>query len=252
MGKDILTTHAVYWPIMLHALGLEQPRTIYAHGWWVVGGRKMGKSLGNAVRPLDLAAIYGADAFRFFLLRDMVPGQDAEFLPERLAARYQTDLANTFGNLLQRLTSMIARYCGGKMPEPIGGGMAEAALRDRFEALPAAYFAHMRAFACNLALGEVMDALVTCNQYLEECAPWRNAAAGNRGAVNTALYTASEALRIASGLLAPAMPVQANEALRRLGTGPVRDRRELDWGVLVPGLAVTSADPLFPRLTVPL
>jgi methionyl-tRNA synthetase len=250
MGKDILTTHAVYWPIMLHALGLPQPQGIYAHGWWVVGGRKMGKSLGNAVRPVDLAAQFGADAFRYFLLRDMQPGQDAEFHPERLAARYQTDLSNTFGNLLQRLTSMIGRYCGGKMPEPIGGGMPEAALRDRFEALPGAYFGHARAFAFNQALAEVMDALVEVNQYLEECAPWRQAAAGNRGAVNTALYTSCEALRIATGLLAPAMPVQSQEALRRLGAGPLTAIRDLEWGALVPGRPVINGDPLFPRISL--
>lgn len=250
MGKDILTTHAIYWPIMLHALGLEQPRQIYAHGWWVVGGRKMGKSLGNAVRPLELAALYGADAFRYFLLRDMIPGQDAEFVPERLAARYQADLANTFGNLLQRLTSMIARYCGGKMPEPSGGGMPEARLRDRFETLPGEFFALVRAFDLHQALAGVMEALVACNQYLEECAPWRSAAAGNRAALNTALYTSSEALRIAAGLLGTAMPIQAAEALRRLGAAPVRDRQDLDWGALVPGKLVTNADPLFPRIAL--
>ncbi len=210
----------------------------------------MGKSLGNAVRPMDLVATYGADAFRYYLLRDMVPGQDAEFQPERLAARYQADLANTFGNLLQRLTSMIARYCGAKMPEPFGGGMAEARLRDRFEMLPAAFFTHVRAYALHQALGEIMDALVEVNQYLEECAPWRNAAQGNRGAVNTALYTSCEALRIASGLLSTVMPVQAQEALCRLGAGPVRTRQDLDWGALLPGKAVVNADPLFPRINI--
>ena len=247
IGKDILTTHAVYWPVMLQALGLPQPHQIYAHGWWVVAGRKMGKSLGNAVQPLDLAREYGSDAFRYFLVREMVLGQDAEFQPERLAARYQTDLANIFGNLLQRLTSMVGRYCGGRVPEPIGGGMAEARLRECFEALPGQVFSLIDCMTPHQALGEVMDALVLVNQYLEESAPWKQAVAGNRGSVNTALYTASEALRIAAGLLIPVLPIQAPEAIRRLGAPPVVAERDLAWGALLPGALVINGEPLFPR-----
>ena len=118
IGKDILTTHAVYWPTMLHALGLPQPKAIVAHGWWVVDGTKMGKSLGNAVQPLDLADVYGADAFRYFLLRDAALDRDAEFSEPRFAARYQADLANDLGNLLHRLVHMIGRYCDGQIPTP--------------------------------------------------------------------------------------------------------------------------------------
>ena len=247
IGKDILTTHAVYWPAMLKALGLPLPRQIYAHGWWVAGGRKMGKSLGNAVPPLELAAQYGADSFRYFLMREMSPGQDAEFQPERLAARYQTDLANIYGNLLQRLTSMTWRYCGGKVPEPIGGGLAEAQLRERFEALPGYVFALVETLDLHEALGEVMNALVGVNQYLEECSPWKQALAGNRGSVNTALYSASEALRIASGLLLPVLPVQAAEAIRRLGAPALISQADLAWGALQPGAVVFNGDPLFPR-----
>lgn len=247
IGKDILTTHAVYWPVMLKAIGLPMPSKIYAHGWWVVSGRKMGKSLGNAVRPMEFAEQYGTDAFRYFLIREMVLGQDAEFQPDRVAVRYQTDLANTFGNLLQRLTSMIGRYCGGRVPEPIGGGMAEARLRDCFETLPGQVFRLIDGMAPHQALGEIMDALVSVNQYLEESAPWKQAAAGNRGSVNTALYTASEALRSASGLLAPVLPVQAPEAVRRLGAGAICSKADLAWGALLPGALVYQGDPLFPR-----
>ena len=247
IGKDILTTHAVYWPAMLKAIGLPMPRQIYAHGWWVVSGRKMGKSLGNAVKPLELAGQYGADAFRYFLMREMSPGQDAEFQPERLLARYQTDLANIYGNLLQRLTSMIGRYCGGRVPEPIGGGLAEAQLRERFETLPGCVFERVETMNLHEGLGEVMNALVGLNQYLEDCSPWRQALAGNRGSVNTALYTASEALRIACGLLLPVLPLQAAEAVRRLGAAPIHTAADLAWGALQPGAAVINGDPLFPR-----
>jgi methionyl-tRNA synthetase len=248
MGKDILTTHAVYWPTMLKALGLPMPRAIYAHGWWVVEGRKMGKSLGNAVRPLDLAKRYSPDGFRYFLLREMLPGQDCEFSEERLAARYQSDLANNYGNLLQRLTSMTVRYCGGKVPEPEGGELAEALLRERFEALPGRFFEQAACLDLAQGLGEVMEALDRVNQYLEERAPWKQAIAGNRGAVNTALYTASEALRIASGLLSCALPQQALEAQRRLGADAISSADGLAWGALTPGRQVTSGSPLFPRL----
>jgi methionyl-tRNA synthetase len=247
IGKDILTTHAVYWPVMLKAIGLPMPAQIYAHGWWVVGGRKMGKSLGNAVRPMEFAEQYGSDAFRYFLIREMATGQDAEFQAERVAARYQTDLANIYGNLLQRLTSMIGRYCGGLVPEPIGGGMAEARLRDCFESLPARVFELVDNMAPQQALAEVMDALVSVNQYLEEAAPWKQAVLGNRGSVNTALYTASEALRIASELLAPVLPLQAPEAIRRLGAGAGQRADALAWGALQPGALVYQGEPLFPR-----
>jgi len=247
IGKDILTTHAIYWPVMLKAIGLAMPAQIYAHGWWVVSGRKMGKSLGNAVRPLEFCEQYGADAFRYFLIREMTLGQDAEFQPERVAARYQADLANTYGNLLQRLTSMIARYCGGRVPEPIGGELAEARLRDRFESLPALVFGLVDSMAPQQALGEVMDALVSVNQYLEASSPWKQFAAGNRGSVNTALYTAAEALRIASGLLTPVLPQQAPEAIRRLGAPPLTALAGLAWGVLQPGAPVQQGEPLFPR-----
>ena len=118
IGKDILITHSVYWPTMLKAAGLPQPRMIFAHGWWVMRGTKMSKSLGNVVKPLDLASIYGADAFRYFLMRDMTLGRDADFSEEHLAHRYQGDLSNDLGNLLHRIVNMIGRYTTGAIPEP--------------------------------------------------------------------------------------------------------------------------------------
>lgn len=247
LGKDILTTHAVYWPTILHALGLTPPRTLYAHGWWVTEGRKMGKSLGNTIQPLQIAREYTPDGLRYFLLREMVPGQDAEFNPERVQARCGAELANHYGNLIQRLTAMVQRYCGGRVPEPAGGGMEEALLRERFEYLPGDYLRRCADMRVQAALAGVMDALSEVNQYLERCSPWREAAMGNRAAVNTALYTAGEAARIASGLLQTALPASAPEALRRLGARPVTLARELEWGGLQPGAPVSAGEPLYPR-----
>lgn len=248
IGKDILTTHAVYWPIMLQASGLPQPRTIFAHGWWVTAsGEKMSKSLGNAVRPLDLAEIYGVDAFRYFLMRDMTLGQDADFAEERLAARYSADLANNLGNLLQRISQLIVRSFDGQVPQP-GHSPAADELRQRFDGLAAAVFAQVNDFGINAALAQVMDALTAANVYLERCAPWTLLKNGQRDEAATALYTAGEALRLAAGLLWPVMPERAAEIWRRLGwTGDAQSPDALTWGGWQPGSRVTLGEPLFPR-----
>lgn len=249
IGKDILTTHSVYWPTMLKAAGLPMPRTIFAHGWWVIGGTKMGKSLGNAVRPLDLVENYGVDAFRYFLMRDMALGQDADFDPERVAARYTTDLANNLGNLLQRVTSMTARYLGGTVGEPSAPGEDERALREQLTSLPDAVLAQVENFAVHNGLAQAMDALGAVNGYLERSAPWLKAKAGDAVRVADILYNAAEALRLVSVLLSPVMPGKAGEIWRRLGWQPPEDLRAgLAWGGLQPGNRVESGEPLFPRV----
>jgi methionyl-tRNA synthetase len=249
IGKDILTTHSVYWPTMLKAAGLPLPKTIFAHGWWVIGDRKMGKSLGNAVRPLDLAEVYGVDAFRYLLMREMTPGYDADFDPDRLAARYQADLSNNLGNLLQRVTAMIGRYCAGQVPTPPAPGPAEETLRASFAALPGQVFAQVEGFAVQQALAAVMDALTTANQYLEATAPWKQAKAGNQAAVDAALYHAAEAVRIGALLLSPVLPERSAETFARLGWQPPADLQSgLDWGGLIPGSQTTAGEPLFPRI----
>jgi methionyl-tRNA synthetase len=244
IGKDILTTHSVYWPTMLKAAGLPLPKTIFAHGWWVIGERKMGKSLGNAVNPLELANLYGLEAFRFLLMREMAPGYDADFDPERFALRYQTDLSNNLGNLLQRVTSMIERYCDGIIPEPAALGEEEETLRDCFRGLPEQIFAAIDQFAVQQALVLVLDGLTLANQALEKTAPWKQAKAGNLDSVRNILYTTAEAVRISAVLLSPVLPEKSKEILRRLGD-PSAD---LAWGGLEPGHPVQVGEPLFPRM----
>ena len=249
IGKDILTTHSVYWPTMLRAAGLPLPKTIFAHGWWVIGERKMGKSLGNAVHPLDLAQVFGVDAFRYLLMREMTPGYDADFDPERMAARYQSDLSNNLGNLLHRVTHMITRYCGGHLPAPGSPGPGENDLRQRFTALPDQVFAAVEGFVVQQALAAVMDGLTAVNQYLEQTAPWKLAKKGASEAVATSLYTAAEAVRLGVLLLSPVLPERAVETWRQLGWQPTEDiAADLKWGSLRPGSRVLTDEKLFPRI----
>ena len=248
IGKDILTTHCVYWPTMLHAAGLPQPKTIFAHGWWVIRGAKMSKSRGETVRPLDLADVFGVDAFRYFLMRDMTLGRDAEFDEQVLRHRYQGDLANDLGNLLHRLVNMTTRYCEGRIPQPGGPTAEETDLRGACEALPGQVLAQVEELALNEGLASVMGAVGEVNRYLERTAPWKEARTGRTERVGTILYHAAEALRLMSVLLQPVMPERVAELWRRLGWRPPEPLSNgLEWGGLHPGAAVQAGPPLFPR-----
>ena len=249
IGKDILTTHAVYWPTMLQAMGLSQPRAIFAHGWWVLEGNiKISKSRGNAVSPLELADYYGVDAFRYFLMRDMSLGRDASFSEEAIAQRYQGDLANDLGNLVHRLTHMITRYCDGRLPVPGPATAAETALQAHCEALPGVIFPLVEEFALNNALARIMGAVGEINRYLEQTAPWQQAKEGDEKRVATILYTAAEALRFCSLFLWPVLPVQTGQIWRRLGWSvPASLAEGLAWGGLQPHSTVHKGAPLFPR-----
>lgn len=257
LGKDILTTHSVYWTTMLQAMGLPQPHTILATGWWTSGGFKIGKSLGNAVSPLDLADTYGVDAVRYFVIRDMVLGRDADFTVDRFDRRYADDLANDLGNLLHRLVNMIERYSGGLVPAPGELRAEDEALQARAAALPGQTFARLDELALNDALAGVMEVVREANRYLEQTAPWREARQGDLARVGTILYTAAETLRLASVLLYPVLPERAVELWWRLGWTPPEalangqrlsePERALAWGLLRPGAAVQAGPPLFPR-----
>jgi len=248
IGKDILTTHAVYWPTMLRAIGLPQPKTILAHGWWVVRGTKMSKSRGNVVKPLDLAEVYGVDAFRYFLMRDMTLGRDADFNEDNLAHRYRGDLANDLGNLLHRLVNMVGRYNDGQIPSPEEPTAEETVLRERCVAMIPQALAQVEALAINGALAQIVGVVGEINGYLERTAPWKQAKAGQAGRVATILYHAAEALRLTSILLQPVLPERMSELWRRLGWQPPTPLKHgLAWGALQPGMAVVPGPPLFPR-----
>ncbi|HSM55654.1 MAG TPA: methionine--tRNA ligase [Candidatus Sulfomarinibacteraceae bacterium] len=250
IGKDILITHAVYWPSMLEAAGLAQPRTILAHGWWIARGTKMSKSRGNVVRPLELTELYGVDALRYFLMRDMVLGRDANFSQEALDRRYHAELANDLGNLLHRLLNMLSSYTDGRIPHPARNADEDTLLQQQCTELPHKVQQLATNMAVNEAVALTMDGVTAINRYLERTAPWTEARAGNSDRVVTVLYTASEALRLCSVLLWPVLPERMERMWAALGwRPPERPGDGLQWGLLAPGTQVqTGAGPLFPRV----
>ncbi|PWM71842.1 MAG: methionine--tRNA ligase, partial [Lentisphaerae bacterium] len=216
IGKDILTTHSVYWPTMLKAIGLPMPRTIFAHGWWLTGDTKMSKSLGNVVNPMDMIEKCGVDAFRYFLLSEMSPGNDANFSEEGFVARYNSDLANDLGNLLSRVLKMTLRS-GGVIQPPAELNADDLELNREVETAIAAMETSLKAMKFDQGLNAVMNAVRAGNRYLEKTAPWALAKKGEVARLNTVLYTAADALRRISVLLAPVMPDKMAELRACLG-----------------------------------
>ena len=243
MAKDILTTHSVYWTTMLFALGLPLPDKIFAHGWWLIGETKMSKSLGNVVNPLDLIDRYGVDAVRYFLMREMVLGQDANFNSELFIKRYNSDLANDFGNLLNRVSGLIGKNFAGKIPEPGVLAQQDQEVRAIADALPAKVQKHIVDFCVHEAIDEVMKLVRFVNTYLEKQAPWK-VAKTDLPRAGTILYVATESLRIAAVLLSAVMPEKTRTVLDILGaldTSP-------SWGGLKPNGILKTHEALFPRI----
>jgi methionyl-tRNA synthetase len=250
IGKDILRHHAVYWPIMLHALGLEVPKTIFAHGWWVVKGEKMSKSKGNVVDPVALIDRYGIDAYRYFLLREVPFGLDGAFSEEALVSRYNSDLANDIGNLLNRTLTMVEKYFEGRVPESSGmeslknkSAMVAAELEKRISVLD---------FAGALAkIWEVVDA---ANKSIEESKPWALAKENKTDELKALLYSLLESLRIVALSIYPFMPATSKGIMKQLGIEEdPADMKFSDietWGILKKGLKINKSAPLFPRIEV--
>jgi methionyl-tRNA synthetase len=255
IGKDILKPHGVFWPCMLHAIGLEPPRHVNVHGYWNVDSRKVSKSLGNMVSPLAMKERYGFDAFRYFLLREMVFGLDSDFSEAALAGRINADLANNLGNLVSRTLNMTGRFCGGEVP-PAGtpGAQEEPVIAAAREAT-ARVDQHLLENEFHRALEAILAFTGEVNRYLEERAPWKVAkekADGWETDVQQTLYTSCEALRIAALLLAPFLPDTAPTILERLGVPDALDTARLPeataWGGLAAGTPVSKGAPLFPRV----
>jgi methionyl-tRNA synthetase len=251
IGKDILTTHAVYWPTMLKAAELELPETLVAHGWWLVQEQKMSKSVGNVVRPLDLAEVYGVDAFRYFLVREMVVGQDCDFSEEALVARFNSDLANDLGNLQSRVEKMILNYAEGRIPSPGASGDPEIRLENLARETVPRVMDHVRDVRIHQAVEDTLQLVRAVNRYLEERSPWK-AVKEAPETVPTTLWTAAEGLRLSWVLLSPVMPGKAAEALGRMGAleepSGAPDPDHLVWGRLRAGTEVRGGPGLFPRV----
>jgi methionyl-tRNA synthetase len=253
IGKDILKPHAVFWPIMLRAIGLPPVKQLTVHGYWNVDDRKVSKSLGNMISPLIMRDKYGFDAFRYFLLRDMVFGLDSSFTEEALIGRINSDLANNLGNLVSRSLTMTKRNAGGEVP---AAGAGEAEEREVEAALAEAVGAvdgHVRKLELHRALEAIMRAVDAVNRYLEHRQPWKAAKDPERAEeLATTLYTCCESLRILALLISPFLPDTANEIARRIGVPELLESAQLPgdaaWGGLQPGTPTQTGDPLFPRI----
>jgi methionyl-tRNA synthetase len=242
IGKDILTTHAVYWPTLLMAAGLPLPHHILAHGWWVVGDTKMSKSLGNVVDPLQLRETFGTDAVRWYLLREMPTGGDASYTPERFLIRYE-ELANVLGNLAQRALSMVGRYRGGVVPTGNFHGL-DAAIEETLEVVAHA----LAAYRLHDALAAAMDLARTANGYVEDREPWAQAKDSDRATdLDETLASLVRVLTVLAALFHPVCPGRSDELARRLGLSRVptlSEARDLDPS----GRRIEPGTPLFPKM----
>jgi len=256
IGKDILTTHSVYWPTMLMGAGIDLPRQILAHGWWMADGQKMSKSLGNVVDPFDVAETYkdygGVEAFRFFLMREMVVGQDSSYSDAGMVKVINNDLANDVGNILSRIRKQVSTGFEGRVPAlPATLSERSRELRDRAQDVIDEAGNEMRLFRVSHALEATMSLARAINSYLENTAPWKLAKdPAQREELAEVLAVSSEALRILLVLLSPYMPVKIAEALRLLG-GEKAETGKLAWGLLPAGAVFEEGAPLFPRLQPP-
>ncbi len=254
IAKDILKPHAVFWPTMLMAAGYPVYRHLNVHGYWNMGESKMSKSLGNVVRPLDMKARYGLDGFRYFLLREMVFGQDAAFTEDAFVTRFNADLSNGLGNLASRVLSMQQRYFESRIQpamDPLGG--AERALRDAFFRVEERLPHHVERLAFHIALEEIWSALAACDKYIVEVAPfklWKDPTQRER--VGAVLHVLCDALRHTARLIAPFLPDTAERLARllRCDPGPL-SRPAGEWGRTFPvGHELGAPERLFPRIEV--
>jgi len=254
VGKDILTTHAVYWSTMLMALNLPLPETIFAHGWWTVDGEKMSKSRGNVVDPNKMVDEFGADAFRYFLLREVPFGQDGDFSQEAMITRINSDLANGLGNLLSRTLTLIERTQAGLVPVPGKTGAAERDLQQATVALINALLPrHIEQLEFSRALEAIWQVVQIANQYVDKTAPWtlaKNESAADQ--LRTVLYHMAETLRCLSLATYSFMPASARTISHQLGlsidfNSPTLEPH-VEWGSLAPGTIIRKGTSLFPRI----
>lgn len=245
VGKDILTTHAVYWSTMLMALELDLPKMIFAHGWWTVGGKKMSKSLGNVVAPDVAVNAVGVDQFRYFILREVPFGLDGDFSAAALISRVNVDLANNLGNLVSRVLSMIEKYRSGKIPAS-NAGPEEALMIQGWELRKASYDGNMQGLRFNRALEEMVAFCDEVNRYIVESAPWNLAKNdGNQAKLDNVLACSLYAIRLIGVMIAPFMPATADALAKKLG---LDDIGNFGSGMLKPGTAVSAGEALFPRI----
>jgi methionyl-tRNA synthetase len=249
IGKDILRFHAVFWPAFLMAAGLEPPRRVFAHGWWTIEGEKMSKSLGNAIDPAQLIETYGLDQTRYFLLREVPFGNDGDFSRTAMVNRINSDLANDYGNLCQRVLSMIAKNCQGSVPEPFEVMADDQALNAGTDALLGLVRDYMEKEALHKALEAIFDVIGAANRYVDAQAPWtlKKTDPPRMGAV---LYHLAETIRRLALLTQAFMPEASTRILDQLAV-PAGSRTFEFYpslrGGLAPGTGLPKPAGVFPR-----
>ena len=253
VGKDILRFHAVFWPAFLMSAGIAPPLGVFAHGWWTVEGQKMSKSLGNVVDPYEMVQTYGADAFRYFLLREVPFGLDGDFSRKALVHRVNSELANDFGNLINRTLGMLGKYFGGTVPSPGTAEDGDKLLAARSREVMAAVDAAMEELEFHKALAASWELVKAANKYVDASAPWALAKdPARRARLGTVLYNILEVARICVLLAAPFIPAGAQRMWEALGCEGRVEAASLDaagaWGGLKAGITLPKSAVAFPRI----
>jgi methionyl-tRNA synthetase len=255
VGKDILTTHAVYWSTMLMALDKKLPETIFAHGWWTVDGEKMSKSRGNVVDPNKMVDEFGTDAFRYFLLREVPFGQDGDFSQAAMVGSINSDLANGIGNLLSRTLTMIERFSDGFVPETEEPALPqlEEEIGNAARRLPHRIEEGVTSLAFRDNLQQIWELIGHCDEYIDKAAPWQLAKKpDDHGRLKTVLSTTAKALRLLSVLIYPYMPQTAVQLAQQLGLSfdfskPLTEN-SYEWAAPIAGIKISKGPGLFPRI----
>jgi methionyl-tRNA synthetase len=255
IGKEIVRFHCVYWPAFLMAAGLPMPKAIVAHGWLLFEESKMSKSRGNIVRTETILDVLGADALRYFLLREVVFGQDGSFSFDALVQRYNSDLANGLGNLASRTLTMINRYFRGEVPYPSPGASktaADAVIAETARKTIREFGTLFDQFHFSRALEAAWTLVAAVDKYIVENEPWalgEKQDEDSRSRLATVLYTAAEALRISTALAYPVMPEATAKIWTQMGLGDIKKLAlsELAWGQLPLGTKLGEVQPVFPR-----
>ncbi|VVB61722.1 Methionine--tRNA ligase [uncultured archaeon] len=246
IGKEINWFHTVIWPAMLMSAKIKLPKKVFAHGWWTVEGEKMGKSRGNVVDPNVLVQNYGADAVRYFLLREVPFGMDGDFSEAALVARINSDLADDLGNLLMRTLAMTEKYFEGKVPEISKKEINASELRKQADILDA-LDSKMDSLEFSEALQLIWNFVRHCNKYIADVKPWELQKQGKKKELAVAIYGLLESLRIAAVLVSPFMPSKSAEILSQLSLPGKVSIKDAKWGMLKPGTKIAKGDILFKK-----